>query len=54
MLSKLQQKNNNNNDHEAEKTFKDNNIFRALMQKMKTLEMNNAIIEMYTLQVVII
>ena len=28
-----------------------NNVFRALMQKIKTLEMNNAIIEKYSIQV---
>jgi hypothetical protein len=30
---------------------KENNIFRALMQKIKTLEMNSAIVELFTIQV---
>ena len=30
---------------------KDNNVFRSLLQKIKTLEMNSAIVEMYTIQV---
>jgi len=30
---------------------KDNNVFRSLMQKIKTLEVDNAIVEMYAIQV---
>jgi hypothetical protein len=30
---------------------KESNVFKSLMQKIKTLEMNNAIMEMYTIQV---
>lgn len=32
---------------------KDNNVFRALMQRIKSLEMNDAIVEMFTIQVMI-
>lgn len=65
MRAKLQQKSANSTNSGANSTdsateaalasavgvSKDNNVFRALMQKMKALEMNNAIVEMYTIQV---
>ena len=53
MLSKLQQKSNSTGHglDVSQDSSKDSNVFRSLMQKIKGLEMNQAIVEMYIIQV---
>lgn len=57
MLSKLQQKSNSTghgldvSQDSSSSSSRDSNVFRSLMQKIKGLEMNQAIVEMYIIQV---
>ena len=54
MLSKLQQKSTSTGhglDVAQDSSSRDSNVFRSLMQKIKGLEMNQAIVEMYIVQV---
>ena len=56
MLSKLQQKSTSTGHgldvaQDSSSSSRDSNVFRSLMQKIKGLEMNQAIVEMYIVQV---
>lgn len=52
-MAKLQQKNGGSEENIASSQFSKDNVFRHIVQRIRSLEMNQAIVELYLTQVCI-